>query len=155
MRHPFVFNWFFYVRTKQLITTPIQSVCIFNFKTVSENYNVKINAFKNPDLCMEVGLESQWSFVPSSDILYSVLLKSIYICVSLFAVLFISNLFAFPKKEKALRGNLYHPYYGIGNIWLFFKKRVLIVTQFGFLVENNALSRVLLRYLETYIFKLC
>lgn len=122
---------------------------------MSENYNVKINAFQNPELCMEVGLESQCSFVPVSEIFYSVLLKSIYVCVSVFAVLSILNFFAFPKKVKALRGNLYHPYYGIGNIWLFVRKLVLLITQFDFLVKNNAPNRVLWRYLETYIFNLC
>jgi len=54
-----LYSTVFYVRAKQLITASIQSVYIFNFKTMSENCDVKLNAFKNPELCMEVGLESQ------------------------------------------------------------------------------------------------
>lgn len=36
----------------------------------------------------------------------------------------------------------------------FFAKLALIIKQFDFLVENNAPNRVLLRYLETYTFKM-
>lgn len=95
MGHHFVFNSFFYVRPKQLITISIQSVCIFYFKTASENCNVKLNAFPIQELYMEVGLESQCSFVPSS-----VRLKSIYVCLPVFAALSILNLFSFPKRKR-------------------------------------------------------
>jgi len=67
---------------------------------VSKNCNVKLNSFQNTELYMEVGLKNQCSFVPDSDRVYSVLLKSIYVCVSVFAVLSILNLFAFPKRKS-------------------------------------------------------
>jgi len=43
-----LYSTVFHVRAEQLITASVQSVCIFNFQTASENCKVKLNSFKNP-----------------------------------------------------------------------------------------------------------